>query len=132
MAVSGPLGKLDLCDERRPNPSAIFHFLPGERPWPASFLRQIRKRASANFQRFECLENLPARMWDKTISYLRGKMEPVTFVITDDEGIKRIARRIAADDEFLRAVHLVLDPVAAALARLIERALTLGDDALQA
>jgi hypothetical protein len=50
--------------------------------------------------------------------------------VPDDQSIERIARCIATDDKFLRAIDFIFQPSSTAPSWLINRIFALGDDAL--
>jgi hypothetical protein len=62
VAVRCPFGKLDLGDECRLEPVAVFHLFAGERLLRASLLRRIGKRARGGFELFHLRHELAADM----------------------------------------------------------------------
>lgn len=51
--IRRPFGELDLCDQLRFEPHAVFHLFLGQNPLHPFLLRQVGKRAGVDFQSFE-------------------------------------------------------------------------------
>ena len=132
VTIRRPFGELDLCDQLRFEPHTVFHLFLGQGPLGPFLLGQVGKRAGVDLQSLEPARHLTANLRHKAVPHLGGVEEPLALVIADDQRIKRIPRRVAADNKLLPTVDLVLDPCAGSLAGLVNGILALGDDALEA
>ena len=128
-AVVRPLGELDLADEPRLDPDDVV----------AAHLRHLRdeaERRARPLERPELLEELVDLLLREARADVADVLEAVLAADSEDERAERprppsLPARVAGDDELLAAVHLDLQPVARAAARLVARARLLGDDALE-
>src|ERR1051325_3100 len=69
----------------------------------------------------------------ESCAYFAGKERLLPFVVADEQRIDSVrSRSIAADDKLLLLIELQLHPGAAALARLVARISSLGDDSFEA
>src|SRR4030095_14309425 len=131
MTIRRPFRKLDLRHQLRFKPHTVLHLFLGQSPLGAFLLWQIGKRAAVCLQTLEPGCDFTAKLRHKAVSHLGGIEQALALVITNDQGIKRIAWRVTADNKPLSTVNLILDPGTASVARLIERVLPLGDNALE-
>ena len=70
MTVGRPFTELDLHDQLRLDPEAVFHFLPRQCPHRAFLLRKIDERAGVYLQPLETLKHFLAGVRDKAIPHL--------------------------------------------------------------
>src|SRR4051794_1531324 len=128
MSIGCPFSEFDLGNEKRFDPNATFHFFPRERPLRAPFFRQVVKWAGVGLEALESPRDITAHMRYEPVAHLGDVNQPVTVVISDDEGIKRTSGSIAADDKLLPLIELVFNPGAAPFSRLIFRVSPFADD----
>jgi hypothetical protein len=105
-----PLHKLELPDEHRLQPPAVFHLRRGQAfAPPGAYLRQVRERTLGNLQPPELLlQLLPHGRCEPTPSP-RSVHQPIALPIPEDEGIEVTATdRVAADHEPLGPVTRIL------------------------
>jgi hypothetical protein len=126
VTIRRPFGELDLGDQVRLEPHAVFHLFLGQGPLRPLLLRQVSKRASVDHQTLEPTRHFPANLRHEPISHLGGIKKPVGVVVADDQRVKRITRCVAANDELLPPVDLVLDPCAGSLTGFVNRSLRLA------
>src|SRR6266481_4101822 len=107
MAVRGPFGELYLGDKFGLEPPTVFHLLFGQRPLRAFFLRKVSEWTNICLQALELAGYLLAHKRHKTISHLPHIIEFVAFIVSGDQCVKRMAGRVAANNELLAAI----DPV---------------------
>lgn len=110
VTIRRPLGELDLGDQLRFQPHAVFHLFPGQSPLGP--LPQVGERAGVDLQPLELARHLTPDKRHKPVSHLGSVQKPLALVIADYQRIKRIPRRVAADDKLLPPVDLVFDPCA--------------------
>src|SRR5918999_330278 len=115
VAVRRPLSKLNLRDELRFKPSAIFHLFLDQSPHSSLLFGKIDKWARFDSQTLESSRDFTAHLRDKPIPYLGHVIKLVAFIVADDQRIKWIGRHIAANDKLLAVIHSVLHPCAASL-----------------
>jgi hypothetical protein len=132
--VRRPLHKLELPDEHRLQPPAVFHLRRGQAfAPPGAYLRQVRERTLGNLQPPELLlQLLPHGRCEPTPSP-RSVHQPIALPIPEDQCIEVTATdRVAADHEPLGPADAHLDPGAGAIARIILTVPTLRNKAFQA
>ncbi len=125
LRISGPLGELDLRDQRRLHPVRAFI--------------RARPRAERGFLDFERLQQ-PHHPRELALVETRARVPDVrqvaVFVNAEQQRAEILARLArlgpAADDEFLLVYDLQLAPVRRPLARLVERRRVLGDESFPA
>src|SRR5215472_5563705 len=93
---------------------------------------QIRKRHLLGNQATQLLESLPPLHWNKTVSNTSDIDQILSTVVADDQRIESVrSGHIAADHEFLTAIHSVFGPCASAFACLVSAILPFGHDAFE-
>ena len=85
MTVRRPLGELDLRDELRLQPTALFHLIRRQRPHRPPFLRQVGERTLLSCEAGELFENFTANVRDETGSDLGDELQRGAFIATDDQ-----------------------------------------------
>jgi hypothetical protein len=82
--VRRPLDELYLRDEFRLEPHAVLHLFLGQSPHGSFLFGKIDEWTSRRLQALELLINLPAKLRDKTVSYLCYVIQLVAFILPDD------------------------------------------------
>src|SRR5215469_10288487 len=95
VTVGGPLDKLELPDQKRLQPSALFHFLGGEPNAPASAFRfgQIRERTPVHLQPLEAFEQLHSRWRSEPIARAPRIHQFRAVVVAEDDCIEIVGAR---------------------------------------
>ena len=90
MLVRCPFHKLELTYQIRLQPPAVFHLRGGEplAPSPGPRLRQICERTLRNLKTSEPLLHLLADCRCESAPRPRRVYQPITFPITEDQGIE--------------------------------------------
>ena len=112
VTIRRPFGELDLCGQLRLEPQQFFISSLVKAHWVRFRSGRFANGQTVDRQPLEPARHFTANLWHKPVPHLGGVEEPFALVISDYQSIRRIPRRVAANNDLLPPVDLVLEPCA--------------------